>query len=98
MKKLCICQLPTLKEMGDSKPSQFLRHLSSLTQDMQDDILHSIWSSQLAINVQAILAAHRTNNNTPPDKITSLPYHLNHWIDNSSFYGTQQSKYLSPII
>jgi hypothetical protein len=27
-----------------------------------------------------------------------LPYHLNHWIDNSSFYGTQQSKYLSPII
>jgi hypothetical protein len=55
MKELCICQLPTLKEMGDSKPSQFLKYLSSLTQDMQDDILHSIWSSRLAVNVQAII-------------------------------------------
>jgi hypothetical protein len=45
-----------LEEMGDRKPSQFLRHHSSLAPDMQDDFLHSIWSGRLPPNVQAILA------------------------------------------
>jgi hypothetical protein len=50
-----IHQLLTL-EMGDRKPSQFLRHLRSLAPDAPDDFLRSIWSSRLPTNVQAILA------------------------------------------
>jgi hypothetical protein len=34
-------------EMGDRKPSQFLRHLRSLAPDVPDDFLHTIWSSRL---------------------------------------------------
>jgi hypothetical protein len=51
-----------LKEMGDHKPSQFLRHLSSLTPDMPDDFLRSIWSSRLPPNIQAILASQPEDN------------------------------------
>jgi hypothetical protein len=51
-----IRQLFTLKEMGDRKPSQFLRHLRSLARDVPDDFLRSIWSIRLPLNVQAILA------------------------------------------
>jgi hypothetical protein len=42
-----------IHEMGDRKPSQFLRQLRSL---IPDDFLHSIWSSRLPPNVRAILA------------------------------------------
>jgi hypothetical protein len=51
----CICQFLTL-EMGDRKPSQFLRHLRSLAPDVPDDFLHTIWSSRLPPNIQAFLA------------------------------------------
>jgi hypothetical protein len=51
-----IHQLLMLKVMGDSKPSQFLRHLRSLVPDVPDDFLRSIWSSRLPTNVQDILA------------------------------------------
>jgi hypothetical protein len=51
-----IHQLLTLEEMGDHKPSQFLRHLRSFAPDVPDDLLRSIWSSRLPTNVQAILA------------------------------------------
>jgi hypothetical protein len=50
-----IRQLLTLEEMGDRKPSQFLRHLRSLVPDLPDDFLRSIWSSRLPPNIQAIL-------------------------------------------
>lgn len=51
-----IRQLLTVEEMGDRKPSQFLRHLKSLAPDMPDDCLRSIWFSRLPHNIQAILA------------------------------------------
>jgi hypothetical protein len=43
---------PTLEEMGDCKPSQFLR---SLAQDVPDDFLRSNWSGQLPPIVWKIL-------------------------------------------
>jgi hypothetical protein len=43
-------------EMGDRKPSQFLRHLRSLVPDVPVAFLRSIWSSRLPLNIQAILA------------------------------------------
>jgi hypothetical protein len=49
-------------EMGDYKPSQFLRHLRSLAPDMPDDFLHTIWSSWLPPNIQAILAGQPEGN------------------------------------
>jgi hypothetical protein len=50
-----IRQLITLEQMGDRKPSQFLRHLRSLAPDVPDDFLQSIWPSQLPPKVQTIL-------------------------------------------
>jgi hypothetical protein len=50
-----IRELLTL-EMGDRKPSQFLRHLRSLAPDMPDDLFRSIWSSRLPSHIRAVLA------------------------------------------
>jgi hypothetical protein len=49
-------------EMGDRKPSQFLRHLRSLAPDVPEDFLHTIWSSRLPQNIQAILAGQHVGN------------------------------------
>jgi hypothetical protein len=55
-------QLLTHEEMGDRKPSQFLRHLKSLASDVPDDFLRSIWSSRLPTNIQTILAGQAQGN------------------------------------
>jgi hypothetical protein len=60
-----IRHLLTLEEMGDLKPSQFLRHLRSLASDVPDDFLRSIWSSRQPPNVQAILAGQHQAAWTP---------------------------------
>jgi hypothetical protein len=49
-------------EMGDSKPSQFLRHLRSLAPEAPEDFLRTIWSSRLPPKVQAILAGQPEGN------------------------------------
>jgi len=38
-------QLLSHEEMGDRKPSEFLRHLKSLAPDVPDDFLRTIWAS-----------------------------------------------------
>jgi hypothetical protein len=38
-------QLLSHKEMGDMKPSQFLRHYKGLALDLPTDFLHTIWAS-----------------------------------------------------
>jgi hypothetical protein len=48
----------TLEEMGDRKPSQFLRHLRSLAPDLPDYFLRTIWTSRLPTKAQATLACH----------------------------------------
>jgi hypothetical protein len=50
-----ICQLLTL-EMGDRKPSQFLRHLRSLAPDALEDFLCTIWASRLLPKIKANFA------------------------------------------
>jgi hypothetical protein len=47
----------TIEEIGDRKPSQFLRHLRSPAPDIPDNYLRIVWNSRLPTNVQAILAA-----------------------------------------
>jgi hypothetical protein len=49
-------QLLSHEEIGDRKPSQFLRHLKGLAPDVPDDFLRTIWASRLPPHVQAILA------------------------------------------
>jgi len=49
-------QLLSHEELGDRKPSQFLRHLKGLAPDVPDDFLRTIWASRLPPHVQAILA------------------------------------------
>jgi hypothetical protein len=42
-----IRQLLTLEELGDRKPSQFLRHIRGLAPQVPEDFLYTIWSSWL---------------------------------------------------
>jgi hypothetical protein len=48
-------QLLSHEEMGDRKPSQFLRHLKALAPDVPDEFLRTIWPSRLPSQVQGIL-------------------------------------------
>ena len=57
-----IHQLITVEEMGDRKPSQFLRHLRTLAPDMPEYILRSIWSSRLPPHIRTILAGQNECN------------------------------------
>jgi hypothetical protein len=54
-----IRQLLTFEEIGDRKPSQFLRHLRGLAPDVPEDFLRNIWSSRLPPNIQATLAGQQ---------------------------------------
>ncbi|GFG31591.1 hypothetical protein Cfor_06948 [Coptotermes formosanus] len=64
-------QILSHEEMGDQKPSQFLRHLNGFAPDIPDDFLSTIWASRLPPQIQAILvgqtegsldsASHLTN-------------------------------------
>lgn len=50
-------QLLTHEELGDRKPSQFLRHLQSLAgPNVPDDFLTTIWTSRLPRGLQTVLA------------------------------------------
>lgn len=51
-------QLLTHEELGDRKPSQFLRHLQHLAgPTVPEDFLRTIWSSRLPSNIQSIIAS-----------------------------------------
>ena len=53
-----IKQLLIHEELGDRKPSQFLRHLQSLAgPNVPNDFLKTIWASRLPPNIQAIIAS-----------------------------------------
>jgi len=62
-----VTQLLSHEEMGDRKPSQFLRHLKGLAPDVPDDFLRNICASRLTPHVQAILAGQteRSLDSTP---------------------------------
>lgn len=53
-------QLLEREEIGDRKPSQFLRHLQSLAgRDVPDSLLKTLWIGRLPTPIQAILAAQK---------------------------------------
>ncbi|XP_046976503.1 uncharacterized protein LOC124542620 [Vanessa cardui] len=51
-------QLLMHEELGDRKPSQFLRHLAG--PNIPEDFLKTIWTSRLPNSIQAVLAAQPT--------------------------------------
>lgn len=54
-------QLLNDEELGDRRPSQFLRHLRHLAgPEVPDDFLKSIWTSRLPKNIQTIIAVNPT--------------------------------------
>ncbi|XP_052749151.1 uncharacterized protein LOC128200273 [Galleria mellonella] len=54
-------QLLMHEELGDRRPSQFLRHLQSLAgPNVPEDFLKTIWTSRLPRNVQTVIAAQPT--------------------------------------
>lgn len=64
IKRLCdsrekeVKQLLTEEELGDRKPSQFLRHLKQLAgTDVPESFLKSIWTSRLPMNMQTLIAS-----------------------------------------
>ncbi|XP_039749234.1 uncharacterized protein LOC120626021 [Pararge aegeria] len=55
-------QLLTHEELGDRKPSQFLRHLQDLAgPSVPEDFIQSIWSNRLPHNIQTVLASQTTH-------------------------------------
>lgn len=51
-------QLLLHEELGDRKPSQFLRHLQSLAgTNVPEDFIKSIWTNRLPANIQTVMAA-----------------------------------------
>jgi hypothetical protein len=51
-------QLLVHEELGDRKPSQFLRHLQHLAgPDIPEDFLKTIWTSRLPQNIQTVVAS-----------------------------------------
>lgn len=51
-------QLLMHEELGDRKPSQFLRHLQSLAgPSVPEEFLSTIWSSRLPTNIQTVIAS-----------------------------------------
>jgi hypothetical protein len=57
-----IRKLLTVEEIGDRKPSQFLRYLRSLAPDVSENVLRSVWTSRLPHNVQSFLAGQNETN------------------------------------
>lgn len=57
-----IQQLLMHEELGNRKPSQFMRHLQSLAgSTVPDDFIKSIWCSRLPSNLQTLIASQPTS-------------------------------------
>lgn len=57
-RQLRLNQLLRNEELGDRKPSQFLRHLRDLAgSDVTDEFLKTIWTGRLPTNIQTVVAS-----------------------------------------
>lgn len=96
IKRICISrefqisQLLEGEELGDRKPSQFLRHLQALANDeISEEFLRGMWSKRLPPHVQAIIVSQ-----TGPieevaelaDKICEVAYPSTMQVASASFH------------
>lgn len=57
-----VTQLLMHEELGDRRPSQFLRHLRHLAgKNIPDDFIKTIWSSRLPASLQTVIASQPTS-------------------------------------
>lgn len=69
-----IKQLLMHEELGDRKPSQFLRHLQGLAgKSVSEDLMRTIWSSRLPANLQTIIALQK---DSPLETVADLVDHV----------------------
>lgn len=80
LKRMCSSQeektrmLLESQDIGDRKPSQFLRHLRSLAgKTVSDAVIRTLWSSRLPASMQPILAMQM---NESLDKVAEMADHL----------------------
>uniref|UniRef100_A0A1E1W488 DUF7041 domain-containing protein n=1 Tax=Pectinophora gossypiella TaxID=13191 RepID=A0A1E1W488_PECGO len=65
-----VMQLLTREELGDRKPSQFLRHLKQLAgPEVPEGFMRTIWASRLPTSVQSIIASQVKK---PLDEVAEL--------------------------
>lgn len=82
-------QLLTHEELGDRKPSQFLRHLQDLAgPKVPDDFIKSIWTNRLPKNIQTVLASQSSQS---LDQLTELADRISEIILPSNVTSTSSS-------
>lgn len=88
IKRMCSSQeektrkLLEREELGDRKPSQFLRHLQTLAgSSMSDTMMRTLWSGRLPASMQPILAIHKE---TELDKVAEMADHIHDLTKNRS--------------
>lgn len=87
-------ELVSQAELGDRKPSQFLRHLRDLAgKDISDDFLRSLWAKRLPTHVQVIIA---TMTNASLDDIAALADKVNEIIVHSPSVAEAQAAAHAP--
>lgn len=84
-----ITQLLSHEELGDRKPSQFLRHLKTLAaNEVTDEFLRSLWSSRLPPHVQAIIVTQTSGSLEViaelADKICEVAAPIHHQVASTS--------------
>lgn len=63
-------QLLIHEELGDRRPSQFLRHMQQLAgPNIPEDFLKSIWTSRLPVHLQTVVVSRK---NTPLEELAEL--------------------------
>lgn len=91
-------QLMIHEEMGDRKPSQFLRHLRSLGgKSVNDEFLRSIWMDRLPTHLQPIIASRQSEVNLDDvadlaDRIFDVSHPATHSVA-SSASGTMEAMF-----
>lgn len=70
-----VTQLLMHEELGDRKPSQFLRHLRNLAgSDLPDSYMRTIWSSRLPRSIQTVIASQM---DSPLETVAELADKIN---------------------
>lgn len=93
-------RLMTLEELGDRKPSQFLRHIRNLAGDgYPDEFVRSVWSSRLPTLLQSLIAMQ--DDTTSLDKLAGMAdkaYEASSLMSTPHVSAASTSSMLCPVV